>query len=397
MEGAGMKQSLRLGTVAGIPIGVNWSVAVIAVIVADVLGGSVLPVTVPHQSQTVYWLLAAAGAVLFAASLLGHELAHALVARRNGMTVRSVTLWMLGGVTELDGDPPSPGAELRIALAGPAASLAAAVLFFGVALAIGRGGGPAVTASALAWLGLMNGALAVFNLLPGAPLDGGRVLRAVLWRRHRDRVRAALGAARAGWYLGLGLIVAGAAEMLLRSLVGGLWLMLIGWFLAGAARSEATGTLATSAFSGLTVSDVMTPNPGTGTGWNTVQYFIDHVAGWSRQSAFPVLGTDGGLCGVVTRRMLARIPGPDRSSRRLDRIAVPVPAEYLAAPADPAAPLLTRRPLAGEVMAVVLAQGRVVGLVTVADIGQAVNRASLPADAAARPGIQPEIEDLAGG
>ncbi len=291
-----MKQNLRLGTLAGMPVGVNWSVAVIAVIVTGILGGSVLPATVPHQPQTVYWLLAGAGALLFAASLAGHELAHALVARRNGMTVRSVTLWMLGGVTELDGDPPSAGADLRIALAGPAASLAAAVLSSGTAVAIGAARGPAAAAATLAWVGLMNGVLAVFNLLPGAPLDGGRVLRAALWRRHGDQVRAALAAARAGWYLGLALIAAGTAEMLLWSLLGGLWLMLIGWFWAGAAKSETTATLASAALSGLTVSDVMTPSPATGAGQTTAQHFIDQVAGRSRQSAFPVLGTRPARC-----------------------------------------------------------------------------------------------------
>jgi CBS-domain-containing membrane protein len=190
--------------------------------------------------------------------------------------------------------------------------------------------------------------------------------------------------------------VAGAAEMLLWSLPGGLWLVLIGWFLAGAAQSETTGTLASSAFSGLTVSDVMTPDPETGAGWTTAQHFIDQVAGWSRQSAFPVLDIDGGLWGVITRRMLARVPGPERPARRLDGLAIPVPAQYLATPADPAGPLLSRRPLAGEVAAVVLAQGRVVGLVTVADIRQAVNRAMLRAGTDARPGIRAGAGEPAG-
>jgi Zn-dependent protease len=136
-----MKQTLRLGRVAGIPVGAHWSVAVIVVIITGMLGGSVLLAAAPRQPAAVYWIVAAATAVLFAGSLLAHELAHAMVARRNGIRVRSITLWMLGGVAELDGDPPSPGADARVALAGPAASMAAAAIFAGVAAAMGYGRG----------------------------------------------------------------------------------------------------------------------------------------------------------------------------------------------------------------------------------------------------------------
>jgi Zn-dependent protease len=167
-------QNVRLGRVAGIPVGANWSVAVILVIIADILAVSVLPADVPHRPTALYWLVAIVAAALFLACLLAHELAHALVARRNGVGVRSITLWMLGGVAELEGDPPSAAADLRIALAGPAASLAAGGVFLAAAALIGQARGPAVVVAAASWLAVMNGVLAVFNLLPGAPLDGGR-------------------------------------------------------------------------------------------------------------------------------------------------------------------------------------------------------------------------------
>lgn len=372
-----MKQSLRLGKVAGIPVGVHWTVAVIGVIIADILGASVLPAALPHRSAIVYWTVAAAAALVFLGSLLVHELAHALVARRNGVGVRSITLWMLGGMAELDGEPPNAGADLRIALAGPAASLAEAVVFGGVALGIGRGGGPAVAAAAAAWLAVMNGMLAVFNLLPGAPLDGGRILRAVLWRHYRDPARAAVGAARAGRYLGLLIIAAGAAEVLMSAILGGVWLMMIGWFLTSAATAEERSAMATSALAGLRVADVMTPDPDIAAGWSTVGDFIDQVATRSRQSAFPVLGFNGELAGVVITSLLARISPADRAALHLNRVALSVPPGYLAAPDDPAGPLLTRPPLGGEVAAVVLEHGRVTGLVTAGDLAHAVRRARL--------------------
>ena len=212
-----MRQSVGLGRVAGIPVGMHWTVAVILVIIAEILGASVLPAALPHQPTVVYWAAAAAAALVFAGSLLAHELAHSLVAQRNGVRVRSITLWMLGGVAELAGEPPNAVADLRIALAGPAASLAQAAVFGGVALAISYSGGSAVAVAAAGWLAVMNGALAVFNMLPGAPLDGGRVLRAVLWRIYQDRMRAAVAAARAGRYLGFAIIAVGLAELLVRA------------------------------------------------------------------------------------------------------------------------------------------------------------------------------------
>jgi Zn-dependent protease len=122
--------------------------------------------------------------------------------------VRAITLWMLGGITELGGDPPDAGADLRIAVAGPAASAVAAGVFLGIAQAVRYAGGPAVVTAGLVWFAVMNGMLAVFNMLPGAPLDGGRVLRAVLWRHYGDRRRAEIAAARAGQFLGAGIISA---------------------------------------------------------------------------------------------------------------------------------------------------------------------------------------------
>ena len=135
-----MRQNVRLGRVAGIPVGAHWSVIVILAIIADMLAVSILPAEVRYQSAAVYWTAGCIAAVLFLAALLAHELSHALVARHDGVGVRSITLWGLGGVSELEGDPPSAGADLRIALAGPAASLAAAGVFFGVAAVIGQAG-----------------------------------------------------------------------------------------------------------------------------------------------------------------------------------------------------------------------------------------------------------------
>ena len=378
-----MRQSVRLGRIAGIPVGAHWSVVIILAIFADTLAVSVLPAEVPHRPAASYWAVGCIVAVLLMAALLAHELSHALVALHNGIGVRSITLWGLGGVSELEADPPDAGADLRIALAGPAASLVAAAVFFGAAVAIGQAGGPRILVAAAIWLSLMNGVLALFNLLPGAPLDGGRVLRAVLWRHHGDRDRAAISAARSGRYLGALLAGLGVAELLMRGFLGGLWLMLIGWFLISAAAAEEGAARSSAALRGLRVADVMTPDPEVAPGWFTITEFADRIAAArSRQRAFPVLSSDARLAGVVVTAELARLSPRQRTGRRIEQAALPVPARYRVAPDDPAGPLAARSPLGGEVVAVVLDQGRIVGMVTVADLRQAVLRHSLVAGSA---------------
>ena len=236
-----MKQTMPLGRVAGIRIGGHWSVLAMVVLIGWLLGAQVLPGLVPHQSAAVYWAVAVPGAVAFLAALLAHELAHSLVARHHGVPVTSITLWALGGVSELGGEPPTARADLLIAAAGPATSLATGLVFGGLAAAVRAGGGPVIAVATLGWLAVMNVFLAVFNLLPGAPLDGGRILRAVLWMRHGDRARATQSAAAAGRVLGAVLIAAGVAELLFWGDADGLWLALIGMFVMSAATAEAGG------------------------------------------------------------------------------------------------------------------------------------------------------------
>ena len=171
-------------------------------------------------------------------SLLAHELAHALVARHFGIRVERLTLWLLGGMAELGDEPPSARAELLVAGAGPLTSAAVGVGFGSAGVLLSWAGGPVAVVVVLLWLAMINVILAGFNLLPGIPLDGGRVLRAVLWWWHGDRVRAALTAAGAGHVLGLMMILAGLAELVAFGQLAGVWTLLMGWFLLLAADAE---------------------------------------------------------------------------------------------------------------------------------------------------------------
>jgi len=314
-----MKQTVPLGRAAGIRVGVHWSVLVIVLLIGWLLSAQILPAMTPHQPTAAYWAAAVPCAAAFMAALLAHELAHSLVARRYGVPVTSITLWALGGISELGREPPTARADLRIAVAGPAASLGTGLVSAGLAAAVRAGGGPGIAVAALAWLAAMNILLAAFNLLPGTPLDGGRILRAYLWRRHGDRVRAAQSAAAAGRVLGAAFIAIGIGEILLRADIGGLWLALIGMFVMSAAAAEANAETAAAALAGMRAGDVMTPDPDIGGTWMTVADFIGRIALASAQAGFPVVAPGGSLAGATGVSRLARVPPASRASTTLAR------------------------------------------------------------------------------
>lgn len=379
-----MKQSLRLGRIAGIPVGANWSVLVILVLIADIVARTVLPRADPGRPASVYWAIAIPTAVLFLASLLAHEGAHAVVARRKGLGVRSITLWMLGGVAQLDGEPKNARADFAIAGVGPLTSLVIGGVLFGLAEAANVLGIPASIVAALAWTGATNAFLAVFNLLPGAPLDGGRVLRALVWMRSGDRARGDRVATGAGQVLGAALAGAGIAQLIFLGQTGGLWLALIGWFLIFAAGGEARARAVQEATEGVPIRDVMVPEPECAAAWRPVGEFIATVAARSRQSVFPVVGFDGRPYGVVSLERLSRVP-PGRAGDRIEEIAARLPQEYVAGPDDPATSLVGRPPVAGGLLAVVVAGGRVVGMVTTDDLARLVRQRMLRAHSAPAP------------
>ena len=372
-----MSGDIKLGRIAGFPLSMNWSVLVIASLLTWSLATGSFPSDAPGHSNVTYWVVGLGAATVFFGSLLAHELAHALVARGAGVEVKGLTLWLFGGVASLGGESPTPRADFRIAAAGPATSLGLAAGFAAVAGGLQLIGVAHIVVVAASWLSGINLMLGVFNLIPGAPLDGGRILRAFLWHRHGDRVRAAVTAARAGAVVGYGLIGFGLIEFLAGAGIAGLWLVFIGWFILGAARAEQAGTLASNALSGLRVSDVMSPRPVVAPGWITVGEFIERYLFGSRHSAYPVEGPDGTIVGLVTLAQLRGVAPGDRDRTRVGDIAVPRDDIAVAGPDDPLLALLERlTPQAGE-RALVFDHGALVGIVTAADVARAAQLAGL--------------------
>lgn len=367
-----MHDAIPLGRIAGFEVKVHWSVIVILWLFTWSLA-TALPGSVKGYSRPTYWLAGACGAVVLLASLLAHELAHAVVARRMGVGVGDVTLWLFGGVTTLQGEAKTPKAAFRIAAAGPATSLALSGAFAAVAIVLPTLGVGAIAVSVTWWLAVINLMLGLFNLLPGAPLDGGRLVRAYLWRRHGDSVRAAVGAARAGRVVAIILIVLGLAQFLVGGLVGGVWLAFIGWFIFAAAREEELQVTTRQALAGVRVVDAMTANPRSAPGWLTVDEFIERYLLGAPHSAYPVADQNGSIVGLVTLRQLRGVAADRRATTTVREIALPLDRVPTAAPLESLSALIERLAMAGHCSrALVMDGGKVVGIITPSDLARLI-------------------------
>lgn len=311
--------SIGLGRILGIPVRVHWSLAFIFVLVLLNLGLGVFPSWHPEWSPALTWGTAGSAAVLFFGSVLAHELSHSLVARRRGIRVERITLFLFGGVSELGDDPTSPGTEFLIAVVGPLTSIA-----IGAAAIMSGASGidlapsdllPALTETVrtmtpvrtlLFWLGPINVVLGVFNLVPGFPLDGGRVFRSALWWLTGDVIKATRWAAGIGQLFGWMLMFLGFMNLFQGSAAQGLWLVLIGWFLINAAGMSFRHMLLGQALKHLRVSDLMrdvsSVEPDV-----TVQSFVDDYLMRGNQLSYPVV-LDAQLVGVVALRDVQQVP-----------------------------------------------------------------------------------------
>jgi Zn-dependent protease/predicted transcriptional regulator len=373
-----MKASFRLGRIAGIRIGVNWSVLVIFGLIAWGLVTSRFPATYPQYGTGAYVAAAVLTAVVFFASLLAHEMSHALVARRNGLRVEDITLWLFGGVARLSGEARNPGAELRIAGVGPLVSLLLGVVFFVVAGLLAAGGYEGLVLAGFAWLGGINIALAVFNVIPAAPLDGGRLLRSIIWWRTGDRLKAIRWSSRAGQVFGWVLVALGLITFFIGRGFGGLWLALIGWFLIGAATAENRQAGVRSQLGELAIRDVMTAHPVTAPGSMTVEDLLGSDLIRHRYSSFPLTEDGGSPIGLVTLNQIRQVPPQSRATTQLRDIGCPLEHVAQARPEEPVADLLARLSECAEGRALVLSDGALVGIVSPSDVSRVLRWMGIP-------------------
>ncbi len=369
-----MNQTIRLGRIRGVPIGVNWSVLVVFGLITWELAAIELPPYGPG-SHAAYWVAALIASVLFFASLLAHELSHAVVARRNGIGVHSITLWLFGGVAQLEGDALTPGADFRIAAVGPMTSLVLAGAFALLEVLAVSAGVRGLALGVPAWLGWINLLLALFNLIPAAPLDGGRILRAALWAMNHDHDRSAVMAARAGRAFGYFLMAVGVLLVFTPYGLFGIWPIGLGWFLVSAARAEERWARERMEVRAVTVGQVMVrPAPAVFAGL-TVSEMLAHTSPWYRTEVVPVVDPTGKLTGLLSVERLAHVPAQAHSVTYVGDIAQPIAGVPVSSPDAPMVDLLDQMTSAGGSPAVVLDAGeRLVGVITLADVDRAAQR-----------------------
>ncbi|HEX6338126.1 MAG TPA: site-2 protease family protein [Jiangellaceae bacterium] len=365
-----MTETIRLGTVAGVRVGLHWSVLGILVLLLFFFAGAALPAQFPDESQTAYIIAAVVATALFLLSLLAHEVGHAIVAARSGIEVEGITLWLLGGVARLRGEASTPGMDFRIAAVGPAISLVLGAGFTVAAWILSGVRAPELVTGVTSYLGVINLLLAAFNLIPAAPLDGGRILRSALWAWRGDRADAQIWSARAGRVFGFLLVGLGIFGVFAGT-GGGLWWVLIGLFIVTMASVEENYARTSAVLGGLRARDIMTPDPDTADPGERVAEFVRDVMMVRRHSGFPLVRRGGEVTGLVTLNRIRSLPRDRHADTTIGEIACPIDEIPIARPDELVSELLVRLGGCADGRALVMDDGRLIGIISPSDVSRA--------------------------
>jgi Zn-dependent protease/predicted transcriptional regulator len=375
--------TFQLGRVAGIRIGINWSWLIVFALIVWSLASVVFPSQNPGFSDGAYLAIAVVAALLFFVSLLLHELGHALQARREGVEIEGINLWLFGGVAQFKGDFPSAGAEFRIAIAGPLVSLAIGVL---CVLIAGIAGLPSAVDGVVTWLGFTNLILLAFNLLPALPLDGGRVLRSALWYFKGDLQWATWVASAIGRGFGFLFIALGIFMFIVEGAFSGAWLAFVGWFLLQAATGEARYVATRQALDGLKVRDVMVREPVTVDADLSLGRFMDEIASSRRYTTYPVIEARSPI-GLLAFRSVASVPRDQWNERTVRSAMIPRQDVPLLDKDDAAIDALVELSESDVNRGLVIENGRLAGLLSITDLARALEatRPARPVTARRKP------------
>jgi len=360
-------KNLTLIEVFGFKIKINISWVFIAVLLSWALAQGYFPAVYEGLTRTTYWWMGIVAVLGLFVSILLHELAHSVVARAYGMEIKGITLWLLGGVAEMADEPPHPKAEFLMAIAGPIVSIVLALLFLSAGALFGSGGDVTPIGAILRYLGMVNLILAVFNLIPAFPLDGGRVARAALWAWKGDYYWATSVASRMGSIFGITLMVFGVVAALMGAGLSSLWWVILGMFIRFAADASQFQMQTRQALTGKSVSDFMTSDPVTVSPEVTVGDLIDKWIYKHSFEFFPVV-EKGRLLGSVSLREVRQVP-PDRRSRtRVGDIMLPRSPESTVEAESSAADALTKMQGTGNSLLMVTSDGTLIGVIALKDL-----------------------------
>ncbi len=363
--------SWRIGRIRGIEIRIDSSWAIIALLVTY---SFYLQFVLTYRNLPTGWgiVLAATAALLFFASVLTHEMAHALLSQRRGIRVRDITLFLFGGATRANVESRGPKDELLISIVGPVTSFVLGAVLVGLGL-LSRGTVALPVSGALQYLGVINLLLGAFNLIPGLPLDGGRVLRSALWKGTGSLDRATRTASRVGEVIGYLIMVVGLLLLFLGALWNGIWLAAIGWFLTGAARSSYVQVHIHHLLEGVRAQDVMRPGLVAVPADASLREAVDEYFLRYEQGAFPVVDEDGQTLGLLTLTAVKRIPPGQWEMRWVRELTQPLDSRATIPPETPAEEVVGRLEDEGSPV-FVGSDGRILGEITSLQIGRYVSR-----------------------
>jgi len=349
----------------GFEVRIDLSWIVIAVLVTWSLSKGYFPSEYPGLSDTAYWFMGAVGALGLFVSIILHELSHSLVARRFGIPMKGITLFIFGGVAEMDDEPPSAKAEFFMAMAGPLASIILGGIFY-VLFVISYGIALVLT-GIIGYLTVINWVLAGFNLLPAYPLDGGRVLRSALWYWRKDLRWATRIASQTGSVFGIGMIIMGIVNIMKGVVIGGVWWFIIGLFLRNASSMSYQQVLIRKSLQGEKVSRIMKKSPVTVPPSITIKELVEDYIYKFNYKMFPVL--DGGrLIGCISTREVKEIPSEQWHRQRVEDYLLPCSHDNTVVPGMDAVDALSKMNQTGTSRLMVVENGMLVGIITLKDI-----------------------------
>jgi Zn-dependent protease len=367
-------RSVRIGSLAGIPIGIQPLWLVIVALITWSLGAVYYPDEVPGIAPAAAYALGLLSALLLFASILLHELGHSVVARRHGIEIEEIDLWLLGGVARMKGFPKAAGDELRFALAGPAVTLAIAALFGALALAL-PAAAPDALHAVVEYQLFINAAILAFNLLPAFPLDGGRVARALLWGWRGDLRWATGTAASIGRGFGIGMIALGLLATAAGA-VGGVWLAVVGVFIVVAAKAEEGGLRIRTAFEGREAGRFMSFPAIAVPAGKSVAEAVEEFFVRYRYTAFPVVDEGGRPVGLIDVRTVERLPPGRRAATTVGEAALWDP-ELVVGEHQDVAELLERPAFQRAGRAIVLTETGELGVLSITDVNRALRALDL--------------------
>lgn len=359
-------RGFRIATLFGIPIEINPSWLFIFAILLWSLSGTVFPETYPGLQNGTYWIMGLATTCLFFASLIAHELSHSVLSQHYGMKVQRIILFVFGGISETNQELPSPKVEFLVAIAGPLMSFFLALVFAFSARLLELRFGWLPAGAVCAWLSIVNVALGIFNLLPGFPLDGGRILRAAAWKATGNYRKATRIAARGGQGVAILLMAWGGYRMFSGDLFGAIWLGLLGMLLYQAAGSQYGEVLLASTFSRLKVSDLMSPDPMTLSPDLSLQEVVDRYLLRQPYGGYPV--TNGRLEGLLQAQQVRDVPPEARSQVRVSQVMLPLSPEQALERGTSVSEALQRFSKLEVGRLPVIDHGKIVGMLSHSDI-----------------------------